>query len=288
MGSSSAIVIEAIEEFMSVESIFDDQLLDDVVRNLAKANTEDLDVVIDLNLAHQQLLPRSKIISSLLRQTENFSERFGGESLPEELMESITKITTLKDKIYGDVLLDASAIIEGAKVAPFESRVEELKQKLSAGVDLVELSQDVTLSAGVDLLTSLFADDDETVRKAAIEVYVRRVYRAFIITDLDVQDSDGRTTCSFTYRFSDVTEAESVSRSGMLSVVEGISSLDAVLVDFEAKFGKSDKSLNSVHLAIVGESPELADLETAILGSADKMTSLGIRTANTVIPVEKK
>jgi hypothetical protein len=44
-----------------------------------------------------------------------------------------------------------------------------------------------TITAGVDLLTALFSDKDPAVRFAAIEVYIRRIYRAHNILQLKVR-----------------------------------------------------------------------------------------------------
>ena len=65
MESAADIVTESLKEFLRVESIFADKLLDDVVRDLTKANEENLDLVIDENLAHQQLAMRSQFILAL-------------------------------------------------------------------------------------------------------------------------------------------------------------------------------------------------------------------------------
>ena len=288
MESAAAIVTDAINEYVRVEMNFDDLLLDDVVRNLAKSNTESLQTVIDLNLAHQQLPSRSKIVSSLLRQVVSFGEKFGSDGLPADLMDAVTSLTQLKDKVYGSVRLDATAIIEGTKIAPFQTRVDELRTKLADGTDLEALATDVSLSAGVDLLTSLFSDSDDSVRAAAIEVYIRRVYRAYNILSLDVEEIDGRTTCSFTFQFSDVPVKDGIPRNGMLSVVPDIGAVPSVLDNFESKFGSAESPLHALHLAVTGGSVELSDIEPVITSNADKLRELGIRTANTVIPVEKK
>jgi len=285
---AATIVTDAFNEFIRVESNFDDLLLDDVVRSLTKANEDALDNVIGLNLAHQQLQSRSAIISALLRQVETFGDRFGVSELPEDLISATKAITSLKSKVYGQVRLDATALIESTSVAPFEERLAELRNKLSeAGTDRAALSVDASLSAGVDLLTSLFSDEDISVRSAALEVYIRRVYRAYIIESLKVEEKDGRTTCSFTFRFADVPKSESIPRDGMLSVVSSTDSLSAVLGDFKAEFGEAESPLHVLHLAL-SEEAALEDIESAFTGKESEMKALGIRTANVVIPVEKK
>ena len=66
-----------------------------------------------------------------------------------------------------------------------------LSLSLSVGVcsgpeDLQKLAEDPALSAGVDLLSELFSDSEEGVRFKAMEVYIRRVYRAHNIISIQV------------------------------------------------------------------------------------------------------
>ncbi len=176
LDSAAETVTNALTEFARVESIFAGKLKDDVVRDLAKANAENLDVVIAENLAHQQLPMRTKLVLAMLRQVESFNDRFGVNQIPAPLLEALETLAGMEGKAYGEIKLAADNIIRQSKVAPFDDRVSELRAVLlDPETKFDELARSTTLSAGVDLLTYLFADDDAAVRKAALEVYVRRI-----------------------------------------------------------------------------------------------------------------
>ena len=301
--SASDVVITSLSEFVRVEKLFDDKLLDDVVRQMAKDNADNLNKVIMLNQAHQQLARRSRLVLALLREVETFSDRFQDSSLPQELLQVIGQIAHLHDKkTYGEVTLAAENIIRQSKIPPFDTRIEELrKHLLDNNVDLVALSKDATLSAGVDLLTSLFKDRDSTVKTRAVEVFVRRVYRAHRIINLKVQEIDGRMDCSWSFRFADVPESQSVVRHGILSVISSTDDLESELPKILTNFGStldsskataSDGAVNVVHIATAGTDDCMASsvesIEKAFISQEKKLNMLGVRTVNLIIPVTKK
>jgi len=109
-------VTNAVNEFLRVESVFDGKLKDEVVRELTKANKDSLATVIELNQAHQQLQMREKFVAAMLRQVETFPARYGNAHLPTEFVETLEKLTSLKDKAYGELKLIASDIILQSKV----------------------------------------------------------------------------------------------------------------------------------------------------------------------------
>ncbi len=114
--SAADIVSNAVNEFLRVELAFDGLLRDEAVRELTKANKENLSVVIGLIQSHNQLSIRENFISALLRQISNFATRFGSARFPEDFIATMSKITSLKDKVYGELKLLASDIILRSKV----------------------------------------------------------------------------------------------------------------------------------------------------------------------------
>jgi hypothetical protein len=73
---------------------------------------------------------------------------------------------------------------------------------------------------------------DAAVRAGALETYVRRMYRAHRVQNVTVDETDGKLTATWTFRFSDIEEADSVARRGILAVVpslEGMLSSHAAL-----------------------------------------------------------
>jgi len=296
MESAAAIVAEAVDEFIRVETMFDSKLKDDVVRQMTKDNTDDLDIVIALNLAHQQLAMRSSLLISMLRQAEMFPEQFA-VGFPQSLIASLKGLTALQDKnAYGEVALTAENLIRQSLMPGFDDRIEKLRAELlTADVDLGKLSQSVTLSAGVNLLTYLFKDTDPTVRALAIEVYVRRVYRAHRIIDISVDDKDGRIECNWTFRFADVPESQSVVRSGLLSIVSSVSAIKdempKILNDCSSKYASADTSVpvNVLHIAVEDyDTSSLEQIDAIFTNYEAELNKLGVRTVNLLVPVEKK
>ena len=100
---------------------------------------------------------------------------------------------------------------------------------LNPSTDVIELSKSTGLSAGVELLTELIRDEDPKVRKVAIEVHFRRVYRTYRISDIDVTEKDGRLTCVWSFTLMDVPESKTFTRKGMLSVIPTVSDMKTLL-----------------------------------------------------------
>lgn len=296
---AATIVNDALLEFLRVENIFAGKLQDDVVRDMAKANPDNLDIVISENRAHQNIRLRSQLVLAMLRQVETFTDRFGVAELPAELVETLEQLAAMKGKVYGEIALAADTIIRRSKVPSFDSRVEELRGQLKdSSADYDKLAKSPTLSAGVDLLTYLFTDDDATVRAAAVEVYVRRVYRAHRVLDLSVEDKAGRLTCSFSFQFSDVAQSEAPVRNGLLSVVKSADSLktefSSILEDMSGAIGENPTSsdgepLNMLHVAIAdGEIGDISGAEALIKSEASSLNTMGIRTVNVLVAKEKR
>ena len=292
---ASELLLSVFNEFYRVESQFEDQIEDEVVRTLTKANTDNLDVVISENLAHQQIKPRGELVLAMIRQLDVFTDRFGQE-VPSELIEALQNLSSLKNKGCGEIVLAAEERVRLAKVPAFEVRLADLKAKLSdPETDLIELSKSSTLSAGVDLLTNLLGDEDEAIRASAMEVYTRRVYRTYEITDMSVGDEDGRLSCSFSFQFADVAAKDRVTRQGFFSVIKDASEfakeLPAVLSAFGSKLSgdaSKDGPTNVLQIGALSGDISVEDLEKANAANKDKLNMLGIRTVTALITRGKK
>lgn len=297
--AASNIVTKALKEFLRVEKAFDGKLLDDVVRDLTKANIGKLDVVIADIQAHQMLRERAALVLAMLRRVELVSERFGNAAFPDSLLDILKELGALKGKAYGEIALAADILIRQAKIPSFENRAAELRGQLTdPGTDLEALSKSSTLSAGVDLLTSLFTDSSSDVRKAAMEVYVRRVYRAHRILKLRVSEKSGRLTCFFTFQFADVEQYKAPLRHGILAVIPSFDSMErqisGILENLSESVGSNPTRteggpLNMVHVAVAdGSFGTISEAETVLAEQAKKLHALGVRVVNLLIPNNKK
>lgn len=287
--SASELIINAITEFYRVETAFDGKITDDVVRALTKTNAENLDVVISEILAHQQLKLRSHLILAMIRQLDTFQDRFG-VPVPDSVIETLDSLSGFKGKDYGEIILAAEEKVREAKIPSFDIRLMELRAKLAdIETDLVNLSRSGTLSAGVDLLTNLFDDEDEKIRVKALEVYTRRLYRTYNIPHLKVEDINGRLSCSFNFEFADVPRADRVTRNGFFSTLKDSSNFVKELPDILNAMGSkiigagsTGGPVNVLQISLSGGANVL-DLQAAIDANKDKLTMLGMRAVTVVV-----
>jgi len=349
LASADALVLDTVERFLAVESQFAGSLLDDVVRSLISTHQVDkksngqsngqsngLQAVIDLNLAHGQLATRTKLLLAMLRQLDTFPGRFdegrGSAPLGVDLLGALEELSRLAltstGEKYGEVALSAKNILREALVPPFATRLEDLREDLRNAfvedgdenenkLSLSALSSSATLSAGVDLLSALFSDPDQLVRKAAVEVYVRRVYRAHRIVSLSVEEKEKNNrpflTCDWNFQFADTERGESPTRVGRMVVVRDIAeasaSFEAILSDFGAEVAKVEgsnaklgddsqrgRTINTLHLAVIDEPScagrnynQVAEKYATLFKShSPLLTSLHLRTLNVIIPAKKR
>jgi len=296
MESASQLAAGAVAEFLRVENTFAGKLLDDVVRDLTKANIDNLDVAVSEILAHQQLKLRSKLMLALLRQVETFSFRFS-EPLSDDLLALVQQLATMEGQAYGSIVVAADMLIKGSKIPSFEARLAELRSQLSdSSSDLDTLAKSATLSAGVDLLTYLKTDEDAKIRSSAAEVYVRRLYRAHRVKSVEVKESGDSLTCSFKYEFSEVPKSESVERHGVLGVVSSVANLGkelpAILDELSATIGGKPASVggefvNSLHLHVKSGGADVSAIESALASKAEELKKLGVQTVNLSVANEK-
>jgi acetyl-CoA carboxylase / biotin carboxylase 1 len=292
MADATAIAMAAFKEFLRVENVFAGKLMDDVVRDLSKANINNLDVALSEILAHQQLKLRSKLILAMLRQVETFSFRFG-EALSDDILEVVGQLASMEGQGYGDIVVAADMFIRESKIPSFDARVEELRMQLVGGGDLTEVAMNPTLSAGVDLLTYLMYDNDAKVRAAAAETYVRRLYRAHRMKEVTVTEESGSLTCTFSYQFSEVPKSDAVVRTGVLTVVDKvgaelpriIDTLSSAIGDKPARIG--GEAVNSVHLVVKSEGADVVAVEAALTSKEADLKKLGVSTVNLSVPKEK-
>jgi len=293
--AASDMIMNAINEFYRVESQFDGRIADDVVRTLTKANAESLNVVVSENLAHQNLKQRSKLILAMIRQLDVFQDRFDAV-VPDSVIGALDTLSGLKGKVYGEVALAAEEKVRESKVPSFDVRRADLRSKLvDPDTDFAELSKSSTLSAGVDLLTDLFDDDDKEVRAAAMEVYTRRVYRTYDIPAFDVAAVDGRLSCSFEFQLADVPVADRVTRKGFFSNMKAganfAQELPDILNAMGSKIGGDAGTAGPVNVLQIGTSGgdvSVDEMQRAINANKGKLNMLGIRTVTVLVTQGKK
>jgi acetyl-CoA carboxylase/biotin carboxylase 1 len=204
---------------------------DAVVGEVVKANKDNLAAAVPKLLAHKQLKMRSATILSLLRQLEFLPKRFPEYSLTSHsmspaLLTALQGLSVLQGPLYGALKLKTQQLIDSTSMPPFQTRVDALKAQLMAPkTDFSALSRQPDFAVSVDLLVVLMSDPSEDVRKAAMEVYIRRVYRAHKIGSMtieEVPDDGGKVkggkvlTARWTFT---LQQANSAVRHGYMSML---------------------------------------------------------------------
>lgn len=223
-----------LKQYVDFEKQFDSNDEAVVVGALAKTNKDNLLSAVPTLIARKQSKRRSAIILSLLRQLEFLPERFAdfslnSDSFSTDMKQAVTEISHLQDIAYGPVALKAKQILDQADTPPFQRRLDSLKQELSKATDLLALSRQPNIAVSVDLLVVLMSDTSATVRKAAMETYIRRVYRAQIIQSLEIKEQNGVLSAHWTFYLRDADPKAPLMRSGYMDMLTSFADVDAVL-----------------------------------------------------------
>jgi hypothetical protein len=255
MSNSTLPAIEAFltaqfNKFNANEALFAHQEETAVVSALAKTHKDDLFKAVPSLLAKKQTKTRAAVVLSLLRQMEILPERFAGYSLTKDLMSpelsaalhGLSNLTSENSgngaSPYGAIALKTKQILDNSLMPPFAQRLDALKTELlSQSADLNSLSKQPNIAVSVDLLVLLMRDENVHVRKAALEVYIRRVYRAHCIKTLVIEETtvgrkagDSLLSAHWSFSLRDTVDSkESPVRYGYMNMLSGFDQLETHL-----------------------------------------------------------
>jgi acetyl-CoA carboxylase/biotin carboxylase 1 len=235
LDSSLKLITAQLQQYIAVERQFDGQEEASVVSALTKSNKDNLAQIIPTLIARNQMKVRANHVLNILRQLEFLPERFPEyspttESFDEDLRKAVTEISKLKDPLYGPVALKAKQILDVANTPPFQQRLDALKAELLKATDLENLARQTNIAVSVDLLVVLMSDADSNVRKAAMETYIRRLYRGHVIKSLDIVEGGG-TVIEATWKFHlrDADPKAPLLRTGYMNMLPSFTNLNKVL-----------------------------------------------------------
>jgi len=293
-------------KYLAVENHFKGKPLDAAVLDLIAANKGEPQVVIDTVQAHLGLKQRNAVVLALLRNLASFPDRFAGFKVSESTQMHLDALSQLPGKAYGEVSVTAAAISTEFKIPDYQSRLQDLIKFITSD-SAEEISKSRKLSLSVDLLSELFGHEDRKVRDAALEVYIRRVYRSHLIDDVKIVDAkNGATNVFWNFKLRDAppqSEAP-VKRYGMLSVVDSMAtaetSLPAILSEYKKHMDlegclTEEGCINTFHVSLRGTADKdkqtetiIATIEHMLHESRDDLKCLGVRMVNFLIPQSPK
>jgi acetyl-CoA carboxylase/biotin carboxylase 1 len=234
-----AFFTSSLNKFLTAEQPFQKIEESEAVSTLTKANKEDLVKIVPYLIAHKQIKSRALVILALLRQLEFLPNRFRtytADQMPTELKTALAGLADLTGSLYGELSLKSKQLIDDSNVPPFDTRLNLLKTAImEAEVDLKTLSKQPDISVSVDLLVVLLADSDIAVRKAALEVYLRRVYRAHCIKSLNIIDVDGSISAEWAFTMRDTADVPSTLRYGYFTMFPDFAAIKSELPEIIKK-----------------------------------------------------
>ena len=286
------VVCAVLSRYMAVESSFVNLSTDQAIAALVKANPNALDTVYAAALAHEQLVGRSALCNSMMRQLSVFPERFGVQPLRDlpPALDVVVQLSQLPGAAYKEVALTAAKFGLMKAEKPFDEAVAELKAELkSNGVESTAGLRSVVTNALLELAR------DADVGLTAMQVAIKRWYRTYDIKEMATSKSADASLVEFTYMSSDVSVEGTVypERYGQFALVHDVDALTSKLGDLVAGLKCEGPAPNNVlHIALetgvadgAGAEEELIQTATQALETVkSQLEAKGIRLVSLMVP----
>ncbi|KEI40541.1 uncharacterized protein L969DRAFT_22502 [Mixia osmundae IAM 14324] len=190
-----------LQEYVDVEKLFCNGG-EDVILALRDANRDDLQKVVDLQLSHQKASSKSQFVLALLDLIQNTASTVAVES---HFGGVLRELADLDSKQTSKVALKAREVLIHCQLPSLQERMGQMENILRASITQTyygEASPDLQPSLEVlrelidsrhtvyDVLPTFFDNPNKWISVAALEVYVRRAYRAYNVVHIDHELGD--------------------------------------------------------------------------------------------------
>ncbi|KAL5612714.1 hypothetical protein BROUX41_004198 [Berkeleyomyces rouxiae] len=201
------VIKDILEQFWDVERLFigEKQQEESVVLKLRDENKEDITKVVQIVLSHSRVNSKSSLILAILDEYRPNKPSTG--NIGKYLRESLRKLTELQSsRATAKVSLKARETMIQCSLPSLEERTIQMEHILRSAVvqstygetgwdhrepnfDVIKEVVDSKYTV-FDVLAMFFAHDDPWVTQAALEVYIRRAYRAYKLHDIQYHLDD--------------------------------------------------------------------------------------------------
>nr|CAC19875.1 acetyl-CoA carboxylase [Brassica napus] len=273
-----AIVRSLFEEYLSVEGLFNDNMLAHVIERMRQEYKKvDRSKIVDIVLSHQGLKSKNKLV---LRLMEHFVY-----ANPSVYRDKLVRFLTLNHTNYSDVVLKAIQLLEQRKLSELRSSIlSELEMCAEDGENMdtpkSKCAMEDLVSAPLaveDALVGLFDHSDRTLQRLVVETYIRRLYQPYVVKEsvrmqwhqygliaswefLDdlmerktTDSDDDQETCEKVF-----VEKRRKKKKGFMVIIKSLEFLpniiSAALTETNHSDYESPLSGNIMHIAIVGMS----------------------------------
>lgn len=195
-----------LEKYYNVEKLFMNQPQEDsVILTLRDQHKEDIMKVVQTVLSHSRVSSKSSLIVAILEEYRPNKPNVG--NISKHLRDTLRQLTELQfSRFTSKVSLKAREIMIQCSLPSLEDRTNQLEHILRSSViesrygesgwdhrepnfDVIKEVVDSKYTV-FDVLTGFFAHEDPWVNLAALEVYVRRAYRAYVVKKIDYHSDE--------------------------------------------------------------------------------------------------
>ncbi|KAH9830870.1 Acetyl-CoA carboxylase [Teratosphaeria destructans] len=220
-----AVWISLFEQYYAVESIFSGRQSRDeeVILALRDANKEKVMTVVQTVLSHTRVTAKNNLIVAVLEAYR--PNKPGVGNVAKYFRPSLQKLAELEGRPTAKVALKAREVLIQCAMPSLEERTSQMEHILRSAVleskygesgwdhrepnfDIIKEVVDSKYTV-FDVLPHFFVHPDPWVSLAALEVYVRRAYRAYQLKQLDyIHENDTPYVLAWDFALRKVGESE--------------------------------------------------------------------------------
>ena len=196
-----SVFVKLLEEYESVESQFSNRTLrdEDVILQLRDAHKDDISSVVQTILSHTRINGKNNLVLAILDTYR--PNRPGVADVGKYFRSVLRKLAELETRPTAKVALKAREVLIQCAMPSLEERTSQMEHILRSSVidsqygetgwdhrqpDLNILKDVVDSRYTVfDVIPIFFGHQDPYVSLAALEVYIRRAYRAYTLQQVD-------------------------------------------------------------------------------------------------------
>ncbi|CAH2295134.1 acetyl- carboxylase 2 isoform X4 [Pelobates cultripes] len=202
-GYMKSVVLDLLRKYLQVETQFQHSHYDKCVINLREQYKPDMTPVLECIFSHAQVAKKNMLVTMLIDQLCGRDP-----TLTDELMTILNELTQLSKTEHSKVALRARQVLIASHLPSYELRHNQVESIFLSAIDLYghqfcpdNLKKLILSETSIfDVLPNFFYHNNQVVRMAALEVYVRRGYIAYELNSLQHhQLLDG--TCVVEFQF---------------------------------------------------------------------------------------
>lgn len=210
-------IADLLSSYADVERLFSGRRLQDeeVILKLRDENKEDIQKVVQTVLSHSRVAAKNSLVLAILEEYRPNKAHSG--NVAKYLRPVLRKMAELESRQTAKVSLKAREILIQCALPSLEERTAQMEHILRSSVvesrygetgwdhrePNLEIIKEVVDSKYTvfDVLTLFFAHEDPWVSLAALEVYVRRAYRAYVLKNIDYHTDEAESPAFVSWDF---------------------------------------------------------------------------------------